>query len=230
MADAVQLTLQQRSVIGKKVKRIRQEGLVPGNVYGRGLESVSVQAPLVEVQQVFRSVPRNSVVTVQIEGETGTRPVVLRKVDRNPLTGEIRHVELYQVDLSRVIQSQALIVITGQSEAVHNGGTLVQALDTLRLEALPLDMPAEVTVDISTLLNFGDVVHVGDVELPVNVRALLDDAAQVLSVVAPRLEEEEEETGVGGELPEGEEVELAEGEVAEGAAAAEATEGGESSD
>jgi large subunit ribosomal protein L25 len=222
MADA-QLTLQPRTVIGKKVKQIRREGLVPGNVYGRGLESISVQAPLTEVRQVFRSVPRNSVVNVQIEGESATRPVVLRKVDRNPLTGEVRHVELYQVDLTRVIQSQALVVIVGASEAVHNGGTLVQALDTVGLEALPLDMPAEIEVSIGSLVNFGDVVHVGDIELPVNVRALLDASAQIVSVVAPRLEEVEEvvvEEGLEG--VEGEEVE---GEVAEGEEAA----GGEGS-
>ncbi len=219
MADEAQLTLQQRTVTGKKVKRIRRDGLVPGNVYGRGFESVSVQAPLTEVRQVFRSVPRNSVVTVQIEGESATRPVVLRNVDRNPLTGEVRHVELYQVDLTRVIQSQALVVIKGNSEAVHNGGTLVQALDTLGLEALPLDMPAEIEVSIDTLVNFGDVVHVGDVDLPSNVRSLLDDSAQIVSVVAPRLEEvEEEEVGEELEGLEGEEGEGEEGEGGEEAA------------
>ena len=69
MAEKVALTLEKRSILGKKVTRLRREGLVPGNVYGRGLESVSVQAPLVEVQKVFRSVPRNSVVQVQITGE-----------------------------------------------------------------------------------------------------------------------------------------------------------------
>ena len=210
MADA-QLTLQPRTVIGKKVKQIRREGLVPGNVYGRGFESISVQAPLTEVRQVFRSVPRNSVVNIKIEGESATRPVVLRNVDRNPLTGEVRHVELYQVDLTRTIQSQALVVIVGASEAVHNGGTLVQALDTLGLEALPLDMPAEIEVSIDALVNFGDVVHVGDIELPPNVRPLLDDLAQIVSVVAPRLEEAVVEEGLVG--VEGEEVE---GEAAEG--------------
>ncbi|MCZ6544118.1 MAG: 50S ribosomal protein L25 [Chloroflexi bacterium] len=226
MAEKAALTLEKRSILGKKVKRLRREGLVPGNVYGRGLESVSVQAPLVEVQKVFRSVPRNSVVQVQITGEKKTRAVVLRKVDRNPLTGEVRHVELYEVDLTRLIQSPALIVFTGQSEAVAEGGTMVQSLDTLMLEALPMDMPAELEVDLSILSAFGDAIHVGEVRLPANVRALADASTQVVTVVAPRVEEEEpEEQGLleGEELPEGEEAE-------EGAAEDEAGEAASSED
>lgn len=217
MADEAQLTLQKRAVLGKKVKQLRRAGIVPGNVYGRRLESVAVQAPLAEVRRVFRSVPRNSVVRVQIEGEKGTRPVVLRVVDRNPVSGEVRHVELYQVDLSRPIHSEAALVLVGESEAVHNGGTLVQNMDVLMLEALPTDMPAEIEVDITTLVNFGDAIHVGDLTLPANVRAVADEVSLIATVVAPRVEEEEEEVAAEELEP------LAEGE----AAPAETAEGGE---
>ena len=208
MPDEAQLTLNPRTITGKKVRFLRREGFVPGNLYGRGLDSVAIQASLAEVRSVFRSVPRNSVVHVQVEGEKSTRPVVLRHVDRNPVSGEVLHVEFYQVDLARTIQSNALVIFVGDSEAVANGGTLVHTMDTIALEALPMDMPAEIVVDISGLENFGSAVHVSDLALPANVRALADETAQVVTVVAPRLEEEEEEElaeGLEGELLEGEE-------------------------
>jgi large subunit ribosomal protein L25 len=209
MADKAQLTLNQRAITGKKVRFLRREGLVPGNLYGRGLDSLAVQAPLDEVRSVFRSVPRNSVVQVQVEGEKEIRPVVLRHVDRNHVSGEVLHVEFYQVDLSRLIQSDALVRLTGDAEAVANGGTLVLTMDTIALEALPLDMPAEIVVDISGLDHFGAAIHVSDLTLPPNVRPLADETAQVATVVAPRLEEEEQEEDLGegleGELAEGEE-------------------------
>lgn len=210
MADEAQLTLNPRAITGKKVRFMRREGLVPGNIYGRGFDSLAFQAPLDEVRSVFRSVPRNSVVQVQIEGEKETRPVVLRHVDRNHVSGEVLHVEFYQVDLTRLIQSDALVQLIGDSEAVANGGTLVLTMDTVALESLPLDMPAEIVIDISGLDNFGSAIHVSDLTLPANVRALADETAQVVTVVAPRLEEEEEEEeelgeGLEGELLEGEE-------------------------
>ncbi len=231
MADEAQLTLNPRAITGKKVRFLRREGVVPGNLYGRGLDSLAIQAPIDEVRSVFRSVPRNSVVQVQVAGEKKTRPVVLRHVDRNPISGEVLHVEFYQVDLDRVIQSDALVKLIGDSEAVANGGTLVLTMDTVALEALPMDMPAEIVIDISDLENFGAAIHVSDLSLPANVRALADETAQVVTVVAPRLEEEEEEDELGegfeGELPEGEEgVEGEPGE--EGAAPAAESSGDES--
>jgi large subunit ribosomal protein L25 len=229
MADEAQLTLNPRAITGKKVRFLRREGVVPGNLYGRGLDSLAIQAPIDEVRRVFRSVPRNSVVQVQVEGEKKTRPVVLRHVDRNPVSGEVLHVEFYQVDLARVIQSDALVKLIGDSEAVANGGTLVLTMDTVSLEALPMDMPAEIVIDISDMENFGAAIHVSDLSLPANVRALAEETAQVVTVVAPRLEEEEEELGEGleGELLEGEEgVEGEPGE--EGAAPAGESSGDES--
>lgn len=219
MPDDPTLTLEPRSLTGKKVKQMRRKGIIPANVYGRGLESVSVQAPLAEFRRVFRAVPRNAVVQARIAGEDRDRPVVLRAVARHPVSREVLHVDLYQVDLTRVIQSSATIVITGRSEAVAVGGTLVQSLDAIPLEALPDAIPSEIVVDVSSLTEFGHSIHVGDLDLPDGVRALTDATAQIVTVVAPRLiEEEEEEPALEG-------VEAVEGEEAEAGAAP--TEGGE---
>ncbi|MEE9276947.1 MAG: 50S ribosomal protein L25 [Dehalococcoidia bacterium] len=193
MADAPTLQVEPRTVQGKKVRWLRRSGIVPANVFGRGLESVAVQAPLPEFRRVFRGVSRNAVVQLQIAGEAETRPVVLRQVQRHPVSGAVQHIDLYQIDVTRRIHSQAALVLVGQSEVVALGGVLVQSLDSVLIEALPLEMLAEFEVDISVLTQFGQSVHVGDLQLPPSVRALTDANAQIVTVVAPRLVEEEEE-------------------------------------
>ena len=205
-ADGATLQVARRTVLGKAVKRLRSEGIVPANVYGRGAESISIQAPLTEFRRVYRSVDRNAVVQMQIDADAGTIPVVLREVQRTPVGSEVVHLDFYQVDLTRVIHSEARVVLTGASEAVSLGGTLVQSVDSIMLEALPLEMPSEITVDIGGLDDFGMSVLVRDVELPEGVRSVTDGAVAVVTVLAPRVSEEEEEEmeGIEGEVAEGE--------------------------
>lgn len=215
------MRVERRAVLGKAVRRLRQAGVVPANVYGRGAESISIQAPLTEFRRVYRSVDRNAVVQMQIDEDAGTIPVVLREVQRTPVGSEVLHLDFYQVDLTRVIHSEARVVLTGASEAVSLGGTLVQGVDLIMLEALPMEMPSEITVDISGLDEFGTSVLVRDVELPDGVRAVTDGTVAVVTVLAPRVSEDEEEEMEGvegeiGEAVEGEAVAAGDGE-AEGA-------------
>ncbi len=217
VADGATLQVARRTVLGKAVKRLRSEGIVPANVYGRGAESISIQAPLTEFRRVYRAVDRNAVVQMQIDADAGTIPVVLREVQRTPVGSEVVHLDFYQVDLTRVIHSEARVVLTGASEAVSLGGTLVQSVDSIMLEALPLEMPSEITVDIGGLDDFGMSVLVRDVELPEGVRSVTDGAVAVVTVLAPRVSEEEEEEmeGIEGEVAEGEAAPAAEAQADE---------------
>ena len=195
MSDAAELVLQaeSRSVLGKKVKQLRRSGLVPGNVYGRGQESQAIQSELTEIERVFGAVDRNAVVTMSIDGTSETIPVVLREVQRHPVTRRLLHLDFYQVDLTRAIHSEARLALIGESEAVSMGGTVVQSLESLMLEALPTAMPSVIEVDISVLEEFGHSVLVRDLELPEGVIALTDGAVAVATALAPRVTEEEEE-------------------------------------
>lgn len=195
MSDAAELVLQaeSRTVLGKRVKQLRRDGLVPGNLYGRGQESQAIQANLTEIQRVFGSVDRNAVVDMSIDGSSETIPVVLREVQRHPVTRNFLHLDFYQVDLTRAIHSEARLVLIGASEAETMGGTVVQSLEAVMLEALPNAMPSVLEVDISVLTDFGHSVLVRDLELPENVMAITDGAVAVATALAPRVTEEEEE-------------------------------------
>ena len=207
MPDDITLQLDQRSVTGKRVRYLRRDGIIPGNVYGRGLASVVVQAPLRELRRVFRGHDRNQVVNAQIAGEPGIRPVVLRDVQRHPVTHDVEHVDLYHIDITRPIHSAATVHVVGDEicPAIILGGVLVLGLGSVMLEALPMDMPSDFTIDISHLEHFGESVHVSDLDLPAGVRALAEPTAQLATIIAPRVAEEDEvaaeglEEGVEGE-------------------------------
>ena len=215
MAEETILKVERRATLGKAVKRLRSEGIVPANVYGRGRESTAIQASLEEFRRVYRAVDRNSVVQVQIDGDAETIPVVLREVQRKPIGSDVLHIDFYEVDLKRLIHSEARVVLTGSSEAVALGGTLVQSVDSVMLEALPLEMPSEITVDVSGLDEFGNSVLVRDLELPEGVRAISDETVAIVTVLAPRVTEvEEEEIGAEAEAEAVEgDAEAAEGEA-----------------
>ena len=191
MAANSVLFLQSRQVVGKKVARLRRQGIVPANICGRGLPSVAVQAPLAELRAAFRERGRNAVVEVQVQGEDGTRPVLLREIQRNPVTDEVQHIEFYQVDLTRRVHAQVEVALVGDSEAVHLGGVLVHPQTTVEVEALPGEIPDRFEVDISALASFGDAIHVGELAVPGGVRILTDASAVVVAAQAPRVQEEE---------------------------------------
>lgn len=221
MVDNGVLLFDLRQITGKKVGQLRRQGIVPGNVFGRGLPSVAVQAPLKELREAFRERGRNAIVEAQIKGEDGTRAVLLREVQRHPVTDEVLHVEFYQIDLTRRVHAQVEVALTGDSEAVRLGGVLVNPLAHIEVEALPNEIPERFEVDISVLVAFGDAVHVSDLAAPSGVRIITDAGAVVASAQAPRVQEEEEVAPVEGEgleLAEGEEAPAAEGEAAPAAA------------
>ena len=210
MSDAAEIVLQteRRSVTGKKVKQLRRDGIVPGNLYGRGQESVAIQAPLTEVQRVFGAVDRNAVVQMAIDGSNETIPVVLREVQRHPVRRSLLHLDFYQVDLTRAIHSDARVILTGSSEAESLGGTVVQSLEYVTLEALPTEMPSSIEVDVSVLTEFGQSILIRDLTLPKGVTAVTDGTIAVATVLAPRVAEEDEEVEGDGLLDEeGEEAE-----------------------
>ncbi|MCY3558931.1 MAG: 50S ribosomal protein L25 [Chloroflexi bacterium] len=212
MSEAAEVILQveTRSVLGKRVKQLRREGLVPGNVYGRGRESTSIQTSDTEVRRVFSAVDRNAVVPISIDGASDTIPVVLREVQRHPVSRRILHLDFYEVDLERRIHSEARLSLVGSSEAEAQGGTVVQSLEHLMLEALPTEMPSVIEVNVSGLDDFGQSVLVRDLTLPEGVVALTDEAVAVATVLAPRVAEEDEVEEE--ELVEGEEGEVEEEE------------------
>jgi len=213
--------VQTRSVTGKAVKRLRREGTIPANIYGRGLESVAVQLPWTRARTMLNAHGRNTLIEVKVDADSKGRPVVVRDIKRDPVTGSVLHIDFFQVDLSRPIQAAVPIHFVGEPPAVHTfGGIFVQALDVVNVEALPNEMPEAIEVSVESLTELDQSLTVADLVLPDGVTMLTAEDQPIAQIARPRLEVEEEET-----VPEGEEgvvpEEGAEGEGAGEEAAAE---------
>ncbi len=215
------ITLSDRQVVGKKVRALRREGFVPVHYYGRGMESLTLQASTGMLRKVVDEAGANIPVEVDVEGTDGSNICFVREVQWHPVNGSLLHVDFMRVDITERVTAEVPITLTGQSEAVRElGGVIIQPFQTLPVEALPLDMPKEVIVDVTPLVMFGDAVRVGEIELEGESEILRDDDDLLVTVQEPRIEIEEE---VVDEELEGEE--LAEGEEgAEGAGAEPAAE------
>jgi len=209
-----------RAVTGKAVKQLRREGTIPANIYGRGLESVAVQLPWARARTMLNAHGRNTLIEVQLGDGGEARPVVVRDIARHPVTGEVHHIDFFQVDLTRTIQADVPIHFVGEAPAVHTfGGVFVQALDVVHVEALPNEMPEAIEVSIESLEELDQSLTVSDIAVPSGVTILTDLEQAIAQIARPRLEVEEED-----EVPEGEEGVVPEGEEGE---EAEESEGGD---
>jgi large subunit ribosomal protein L25 len=182
-----------RSVLGKKVKRLRREGWTPLHLYGPGIPSLALQAKASEVWKVLGQVGRSRPLSVQVEGEGQVHLAFVREVQFHPLTEEVLHVDLYRVDVSRRVEAEVPLVVEGSAPAVTTlGGTLVTPHHTLPVEGLPLEIPKALRVDVSGLDAFDKVLRVRDIPLPPGVVIKADPDEVVVLVAPPRGEVGEE--------------------------------------
>ena len=215
----LELTLDPRETQGKANKRLRRSGFVPGVVYGKGEGSTNVQVEAKTFEVLYRAAGKTSVVKFRLPGDRQATSGFIKSVQRHPLSGQALHVDYYLVNLNVEMEVDVPLVFTGIAPAVEEtGGTLLHNLSSVRVKALPTDIPHEIEVNVSTLVSLDVAIHVKDLNLNRDLVHLLTDGEMlVATVVPPRVEEEPEPVVAEGEELEGEEgAEGAEGEAAEG--------------
>jgi large subunit ribosomal protein L25 len=187
-----ELTVEPRQITGKKVAQLRRSGILPGNVFGHGIQSVAVQVQTEVLEHTLKTAVANEVIDLKV-GSGTVHPVVIHKIQRNPLNGSFLHADFYQVRLREKMRADVPLQFHGTSEAVETyNGVLLTTLDAVQVEALPLDLPSHIDVDISVLRELEQSIHVGALTVPSNVTILTDPDLVVIKVASPRVEEEEE--------------------------------------
>jgi large subunit ribosomal protein L25 len=211
-----------RTVTGKKVAYLRRDGLLPAVVYGRGLPSDSVSVNAHEFEQLRRHAGANTLIDLSVDGGKAT-PILVHDVQLHRVTRVPLHADLYVVRMTEELTVDVPLVAEGESEAIANaGGTLMRAIEHVRMRALPDHLPQSIHYSIESLRTFDDAIHVRDLAIPSDATLLTDGDDVVAKVLPPRVEEEV--TPVA-EAAEGE---GAEGAAAEGEAGAESASEGES--
>ena len=218
----VELTVSPREVLGKKVKRLRREGIIPANVYGRALDSAAIQVVRDDLVRVIRSAGRNEIIYLRLDGED-PRPTFVRQIQRNPVTDAILHVDFYQISLAEKVRMEVPLALVGTAPAEQTyGGTLLHSLDSITVEGLPTDIPSVIEVDVSGLEEIDAAIHVGELSVSGEVTVLSDPEMVVAKIAPPHVEKE-----VEAEVEEAAEVAAEEAAAPEEAAEKPAAEGGE---
>ena len=191
--EVTTLQLEPRTVLGKKVKQLRQKGYTPVHLYGSGIGASSHQIETRILGQIIPEVGTNIPVTVKVSGDETDHVCFIREIQRHPVSEELLHVDFLRVDVTKSIQSRVPITLLGEPSAVQDlGGTLIQAQQFLIIESLPLDVPGSVSIDISHLDTFEKAIYIRDITVGDNVTVTADPDQMVARVIAPRVEVEEE--------------------------------------
>lgn len=167
--NKITLKVCERTVQGKKVKALRREGIVPIVVYGAGMEPKSVQAPFNDVVRVVKAAGKHTPVYLNIDDKN--KITMVKEIGYDATKNQINHVAFHAVRQNKPIEAEVPIRLVGEGEsAAEKAGLIIlQALDSIEVKALPLDMPEALELDIRGMKEAGDKATVGDIKLPANV-------------------------------------------------------------
>ncbi|PID85061.1 MAG: 50S ribosomal protein L25 [Chloroflexi bacterium] len=188
-----------REITGKKVKKLRRDGITPAVIYGAS-EPVNIQLDTLALFRILRESGQTNLIDVQIGSDT--RTVLARDIQQHVTRGDLIHVDFIEVDLKTAIVGEAELIAVGESGAMAEGtGTITFAMRTVEIEALPEALVSEIEVDISLIATTDDVITVADLKAPEGVEILSDPETTVASFAFDRAGiEEEEEEGEEGEF------------------------------
>lgn len=180
-----------RATVGrKKNRKLRIEGLVPAIVYGPALSvPQSLTINRAAFVRMYKIAGESSIVEIQVGGGSPIHTLI-QDLQVDPMLGEVIHVDFRAVDMNKPVEAKVKFAITGISPAVKAGGTLVHAMESVLVRALPKDLPHELAIDISLLVTFEDSIKIKDIVVPAGVTLLADADQTAVNVMAPRTEEE----------------------------------------
>jgi large subunit ribosomal protein L25 len=193
MLSAFELRAEPRSVVGKKVRFLRRQGVVPGNVYGHAA-STAIQLPAREVEHTIRRAGRTQLISLAVAGAEPTT-VLLKSWQRHPYKGDVLHVDFFRVSMTETLRMDVPIRLSGDSPAVKSAdGVVFQAQAALSVECLPAAIPEAIEVDISGLDEIDASIYVRDLVAPAGVTILTDGDEMVVKIMAPTIAVEAEPT------------------------------------
>jgi large subunit ribosomal protein L25 len=188
----LELEVLKREVKGKKVRFLRRGGLIPCNIYGHGIESQPVQVEARKLGQIIARAGGTDLIALKIGGTATPGMVLIRDVQRNPMTGEPIHVDFYQVNMAEKLKADVPLVFIGAAPALKlKNVSLLHAMTRLQIEALPDDLPHTIEVDISGLALPEQSIHVKDLKVSSKITILADPDQMLIKVAEVRKAVEE---------------------------------------
>lgn len=189
--ERLNITAEPRTVVGKKVKQLRREGMIPAVIYGQK-EAVTIQLENLALRRVLRQAGSTNLVDISLG--KGKRTVLVREIQSHVTRGDLLHVDFIEVDMKSTITAEAELVTVGASAPSADGlGVATLALRSVEIESLPDALVSEIEVDLTMIKTPDDVIYVSDLVVPEGVTILTDPETTVARFEYAQLAEEEEE-------------------------------------
>lgn len=190
MANTYNLSATHRELTGRKVKHLRKEGVLPANVFGKGQTSKNIQLLASDFETVYEEAGGTSLVSLTVNGDKPIS-VLIGEVQVDPVSMKHVHVDFRHVNLKEKIIAYVPIELEGEAPAEKSGAMIMQSLDELEVEALPGDLPESVKIDVSGLVEVGDLITVKDLHGKIKGIEIMNEPDTVI-VLAQEVKEEEE--------------------------------------
>lgn len=217
MAQREKLKVEKREISGKKVRKLRREGIIPANIYGADFTSTAVQLPVKNFNKVFDIVHETGLVDIELGSQV--IPVLIKNVQVNPSTEAVLHADFHKVNLKQKITAKVPVETIGEAKAeVDKIGLLEQPMMEVEVEALPTDLPEKIEVNVEKLAAVNDQLLVSDLKAPEGVTILSDMSQVVVKIGELITKEMEEQMAADAAAAEAAAAETAEGVVTEGEA------------
>ena len=182
------LAAEPRTIIGKAVKELATQDLMPAVVYGPKKEAMPISIGLLAFKRLLREGGETSV--IDLTGLGSPMQVLIHEVDRDPVTSSPRHADFYAIEKGAKVEVAIPFTFIGESAAVKGGASMVKAMHELEISADASKLPHEIEVDISALENIGDQIHVKDIKLPSGVTTEVDGEEVIVLIQEVAVEEE----------------------------------------
>ena len=188
------LTVTARDIFGKRLKKMRHQGLIPANVFGPGFKSVAVSAQTKDFSKIYKTAGETGVVYVDLAKEE--IPALIGNIQRHPITNAIIHIDFRKIDLKQKIEPTVPVKTINESPAISTGGVLLTQNDHVLVEALPEEIPQSIEIDLSKLLEIGAEFRVKDFPTSATYTIKEDPEKVLLSIIAHKEESVTPETTV----------------------------------
>ena len=187
----MELECKTREITGKKVKALRRQGITPLNLFGHKVEPMTLQCDTIALKKAMAKTGTTGLLNLKIDKDKKPRNVMFREVQTEPVTGELLHIDLYQVNMDEKVRVEVPIIIIGEAPALKlKENYLAHELTSLFIECLPGQIPNKVSVDISGLMEAGQGVHVKDLNLGDGI-TIVNSPEQAIAKVSIRFVEKE---------------------------------------
>ncbi len=184
----MELQAKKREILGKAVKNLRNQGFIPAVLYGENIKNLNLLIDSKNFEKVYSQAGESSILDLKIE-ENDNRNVLIHDLQWDRLSGKVSHIDFYEIKMDQKVRVKIPVEFRGESPAVKLGNVLIKNFHEIEIEALPMQLPKSIIVDLSILKEIGDKITVSEIILPEGVKLITEPSVALVSVEEPRAEE-----------------------------------------